>query len=71
MYESLASFAQVWGMLLFIALFLGAGVYALWPRNQKKFDEAARVPLEDADRPAAAEAGDGRADVTDKDRNDG
>jgi len=67
MYESLASFAQTWGMLMFIALFLAAGAYALWPRNQQKFDEAARVPLEDSDRPAAAE----EADRTHKDQTDG
>jgi cytochrome c oxidase cbb3-type subunit 4 len=67
MYESLASFAQTWGMLLFIALFLTAGAYALWPRNQQKFDDAARVPLEDHDRPAAAED----SERTDKDRDNG
>jgi len=67
MYESLASFAQTWGLLMFFAFFLGAGVYALWPRNQQKFDEAARVPLEDSDRPADA----GETDRTNKDRNDG
>ncbi len=55
MYEMLASFAQTWGMLLFIALFLGAGAYAFWPRNQGKFEEAARTPLDESDRPAAAD----------------
>jgi len=55
MYESLASFAQTWGLLLFIGLFLAAVAYALWPRNQAKFDDAARTPLHDDDRPAAAD----------------
>lgn len=55
MYEMLASFAQTWGMLLFIALFIGGGVYALWPKNQADFDAAARAPLMDNDRPAAAD----------------
>lgn len=67
MYESLASFAQVWGMMLFIALFAGAGVYAFWPRNQQKFDAAAHLPLDDHDRPAAADE-EARAD---KDANHG
>lgn len=55
MYELLASFAQTWGMLLFIALFLGGVIYAFWPKNQDAFDAAARSPLMDNDRPAAAD----------------
>jgi cytochrome c oxidase cbb3-type subunit 4 len=70
MYEMLASFAQTWGMLLFIALFLAAGAYALWPRNQAKFEEAAQAPLMDDDRPAAAEEAD-RAKPADKDETHG
>lgn len=66
MYESLSAFAQTWGMILFIALFAGAAAYALWPRNQSKFDEAARVPLADDERPARAGAADGE-----KERNHG
>ena len=61
MYESLASFAQTWGLLLFIALFLGAVVYALWPKNQAKFDDAARIPLEENSRPHAADEADREA----------
>ena len=56
MYETLSSFAQTWGMILFVVLFAGAVVYALWPKNQDKFDDAARVPLNDDARPAAASA---------------
>lgn len=55
MYEMLASFAQTWGMLLFVSLFIGGGVYALWPKNQDSFDAAARAPLMNDDRPAAAD----------------
>jgi len=54
MYESLAAFAQTWGLILFIAFFMGAAAYALWPKNQQKFDDAARAPLEEDDRPDAA-----------------
>ena len=55
MYEMLASFAQTWGMLLFIALFIGGCVYAFWPKNQDAFETAARAPLRDDDRPDAAD----------------
>lgn len=57
MYETLSSFAQTWGLLLFIALFGMVLAYALWPRNQEKFDEAARMPLRDDDRPSEADHG--------------
>ncbi len=47
MYELLASFAQTGGLIYFVLMFAGALGYALWPRNQEKFDAAARLPLED------------------------
>ena len=33
-------------LLLFLALFVGVLVYAFWPGNKKRFEEAARLPLE-------------------------
>lgn len=47
MYETLASFAQTWGTVYFVVIFLGAVAYALWPSNKEKFEEAANVPLHD------------------------
>jgi cytochrome c oxidase cbb3-type subunit IV len=47
MYEKLASFAHTGGLLYFVILFGFVLAYALWPRNQQKFDQAARMPLED------------------------
>jgi cytochrome c oxidase cbb3-type subunit 4 len=46
-YKAVAEFAQTWGLIYFAALFLVVLVYALWPsrKQQKQFDEAARVPL--------------------------
>jgi cytochrome c oxidase cbb3-type subunit 4 len=44
-YEFLASFAQTWGLIYFVALFIAVLAYALWPSRQKQFDESARVPL--------------------------
>lgn len=32
---------------LFVGVFIAIVVYALWPRNRTRFDEAARVPLQD------------------------
>ena len=47
MYEILSSFAQTGGLIYFTVLFAGVLVYALWPRNQEKFDAAAQLPLID------------------------
>lgn len=47
MYAFLAQIAQSVGVLYFMAIFLGVCVYALWPRNQSKFETAARLPLEE------------------------
>jgi cytochrome c oxidase cbb3-type subunit IV len=44
-YAFFSHFAQTWGLVYFVALFLAAIAYALWPSKQKAFDEAARMPL--------------------------
>lgn len=49
MYETLSSFAQTWGLVLFVFAFILVLIYALSPRNQKSFDEAKRIPLDDED----------------------
>lgn len=51
MHEMLSKFAQTWGLGLFVMMFATALVYALWPRNQEKFDSAARTPLDETDAP--------------------
>jgi cytochrome c oxidase cbb3-type subunit IV len=45
-YEQVASITQVAALLLFVALFVGVLIYAFWPGNKKRFEEAARLPLE-------------------------
>jgi cytochrome c oxidase cbb3-type subunit 4 len=45
MYDRLAQFAQTWGLLYFVILFAIVLVYALWPGNKKRFDEASKIPL--------------------------
>lgn len=44
-YKQLAEFAQTWGLLYFVLIFLGVVAYALWPSNKKKFDDASKIPL--------------------------
>jgi cytochrome c oxidase cbb3-type subunit 4 len=45
-YETVATFSQVASLLLFVALFAGVLVYALWPTNGAKFDKAQRDALD-------------------------
>jgi len=44
-YRGLAEFAQTWGLVYFVAVFLVVLIYALWPSRRRQFDEAARIPL--------------------------
>lgn len=44
-YRALAEFAQTWGLIYFVAVFLVVLAYALWPSRRRQFEEAARIPL--------------------------
>ena len=44
-YETLANFAQTWGLLYFVLIFAGVLIYTFWPSNKNKFDDAAQMPL--------------------------
>jgi len=44
-YAFFSHFAQTWGLVYFVVLFLVVLAYALWPSKQKAFDEAAKMPL--------------------------
>ena len=46
-YNDLANFAQTWGLVYFVVMFLGILTYALWPKNKKRFDDAANIPLQE------------------------
>lgn len=48
-YEQATHLAQTWGLSLLVVCFALAVIYALWPGNKHKFDQAARSPLEDGD----------------------
>jgi|GEM_PF-395841 len=45
-YEQVASISQVAALLFFIGLFAAVLIYAFWPGNKKRFEEAAQLPLE-------------------------
>lgn len=44
-YKALAEFAQTYGLVYFVVVFLIVLAYALWPSRKRQFDEAARIPL--------------------------
>ena len=46
-YHSVSAFAQSYGLLYLLGLFIVVLVYALWPRNKEKFDKAAQIPLKE------------------------
>lgn len=48
-FEQALAFAHSWGAVYFMAMFLVVCVYAFWPSNRKKFDEAASMPLREDD----------------------
>jgi len=39
-------FASVWGLWL-MAVFVGIVIWAFWPRNRERFEDASRIPLRD------------------------
>ncbi len=45
-YDTVATVSQVTSLLFFIAMFAGVVAYALWPSNQKRFDEVQRQALD-------------------------
>jgi cytochrome c oxidase cbb3-type subunit 4 len=45
-YEQVASITQVIALIFFIVLFAGVLIYAFWPGNKKRFEQAAKLPLE-------------------------
>jgi cytochrome c oxidase cbb3-type subunit 4 len=44
-YKMLAEFAQTWGLVYFLAIFIVVLVYAFWPSRKRRFEEAARIAL--------------------------
>ncbi|WP_193180245.1 cbb3-type cytochrome c oxidase subunit 3 [Nisaea sediminum] len=46
-YHTVSAFAQTWGLVFLVVMFLTAVTYALWPSNRGKFKKAAHMPLEE------------------------
>lgn len=49
-YDTVATWSQVTSLLLFIAIFGGVLVYAMWPSNKARFEAAQRSALDLDDR---------------------
>jgi cytochrome c oxidase cbb3-type subunit 4 len=50
-HNTLVGFAKSWGLFYLIGMFIGVVIYAFWPANRKKFDDAKRSILGKDDRP--------------------
>lgn len=46
-YQDVSGFAQSWGLVFLVLLFVGAILYAFLPGNRKKFDKASTSLLEE------------------------
>ncbi|WP_282605530.1 cbb3-type cytochrome c oxidase subunit 3 [Pelagibius sp. Alg239-R121] len=46
-YQDVLYASETYGLLYLMAMFAAVLVYAFWPRNRKKFEKAARMPLEE------------------------
>jgi cytochrome c oxidase cbb3-type subunit 4 len=50
-HQTLVAFSKSFGLFYLIAMSIVAVLYAFWPGNQKKFNNAAESILEDKDTP--------------------
>ncbi len=46
-YKATAEFAQTWGLIYFVVVFLAVLIYALAPSRKAQFDAAAEIPLKE------------------------
>ena len=46
-FDSVSRFAQTWGLIYLLAMFVVVLVYAMRPGAKKKFEDAARIPLKE------------------------
>ncbi len=45
-YDALRHFADSWGLLAMVAFFVAVAVFVFRPGSGRRYDEAARIPLE-------------------------
>lgn len=48
-HDFLVAFSKSWGLFYLIAMAIGVVIYAFWPSNRRRFDEAKRSILERED----------------------
>jgi len=46
-YQTLRTFADSWGLLFLVILFVGIVAYTFRPGSKKKADEIAKIPLKE------------------------
>jgi cytochrome c oxidase cbb3-type subunit 4 len=46
-FDNVSYFSQTWGLIYLVVLFAIVVVYALWPRNRRKFRDAANIPFKE------------------------
>lgn len=46
-YDNISYIVQTWGLVYFVVIFVAVLVYALWPRNRRKFRDAANIPFKE------------------------
>ena len=46
-FDNISYFSQTWGLVYLVVLFAIVVVYALWPRNRRKFRDAANIPFKE------------------------
>ena len=44
-YQTVSEFAQTYGLIYLLLLFIAMMIYALWPGNRRRFEDAAKIPL--------------------------
>lgn len=45
-YQEVSALAGTIGTIMFVTMFAGAVLYALWPGNRDKFERASQMPLD-------------------------
>lgn len=46
-YSTVSTIAKTYGLIFLIVMFAVAVGYALWPRNRRKFRDAAKIPFKE------------------------
>ncbi|MBT3306987.1 MAG: cbb3-type cytochrome c oxidase subunit 3 [Alphaproteobacteria bacterium] len=46
-FQDVSYFAQTWGLVYLVILFIGMLIYALRPGAKKKFEDAAQIPFKE------------------------